>query len=124
MLNKNFKIQLLGTLLFTVLLVFSSCQKEADTLAVIIVKNSYGQTIQGAEVTLDQEWTSTQGNNLDPNLKQVKLTDDNGRAEFTYKLEAILNVTVVKQSNNNVLTGSNVIRLLRGKTVSKTIEIN
>ena len=75
MLNKIFKIQLLGTLLFTVLLVFGSCQKEADTLAVIIVKNSYGQTIKNAEVTLDQEWTSTQGNSLDPELKQVEFTD-------------------------------------------------
>jgi len=124
MLNKNFKIQLLGTLLFTVLLVFGSCKKEADTLAVIIVKNSYGETIKNAEVTLDQNWTSPQGNDLDPKLKQVEFTDGNGRAEFTYKLEAILNVTVIKYDDNNALTGSNVIRLIRGKTVSKTIEIN
>jgi len=123
MLNKIFKIQLLGTLLLTVLLVFSSCKKEADTLAVIIVKNSYGQAIEDALVTLDQEGTSVQNNNL-AELKQEEFTDENGRAEFTYKLEAILNVTVIKQDDNNILTGSNVIRLLRGKTVSQTIEIN
>jgi len=38
--------------------------------------------------------------------------------------EAILNIDVSKWVGYNELTGSNVIRLLKHKTVSKTIEID
>ena len=56
------------------------------------------------------------------NLTQTKETDAIGRAEFVYKYEAILDVTVSKTSGNDTYEGSGIIRLLTGKTEQVTIE--
>ena len=52
------------------------------------------------------------------------MTDANGRAEFTYDLEAIFQVDVEKIDGNDIYTGSSVIRLLKEKTVNLVVEIN
>ena len=41
-----------------------------------------------------------------------------------YDLEAILNIEVIKVDGNSTYTGINIIRLLKGKTVTKVVEIN
>ena len=125
MLNKNFKIQLLGTLLFAVLLVFGSCKKEADTLAVIIVKNSAGHIVSNASVKLSPDSIRSPGGLWpDPSLTKINKTDVNGQVEFTYELEVILNIDVTKVEGNSIYTGTNIIRLLRGKVITKEVEIN
>ena len=72
-------------------------------------------------VVLDQQNTEP-GTDPIANLKQTKTTDASGKAEFVYKYEAILNVTVSKTSGNDTYEGSGIIRLLIGKTEQVTVE--
>ena len=57
-------------------------------------------------------------------LRQTAKTDANGKAEFEYTYESILNIEVDYTNGNDSYTGSGVIRLLRGKIISETVEIN
>ena len=125
MLNRIFKTLILGLFLLAITTALHSCQKAKDTIGVVIVKNSNGDTVAGASVTLHQDGAiSQQGNNTNPTLRKTNITDVNGRAEFTYNLEAIFKVDVEKIDGNNIYVGSNVIRLLKEKTVTQIIEIN
>ena len=103
--------------------IFSSCTKEKDTIGIIKVINLNGNTIQGATVVLDQN-NGQPGNEDIDKLRQEALTDASGRAEFKYTYEAILDVEVDYENGNTIYEGSGVIRLLRGKTETQTIEIN
>lgn len=123
--NINFKSALISFAIIFFLISFSSCQKTKDTIGVIIVKDSNGNTVSGASVVLHQDGAiSLQGESADPSIRKTDITDANGRAEFTYRLEAILQVDVEKIDGNNIYTGSNVIRLLKEKTVTQVVEIN
>ena len=123
--NRIFKISILGLVFLLTAVTFNSCQKAKDTIGVIIVKDSEGLTVPGAYVILHQDsLISPQGNYTNPELRKTDYTDANGRAEFTYEREAVLNVQVEKKEGNNVYTGSSIIRLLKGKTETKTVEIN
>jgi len=59
-----------------------------------------------------------------PLLTKSKWTDASGQAEFDYDLEAILNIEVVKYEGNDTLQGINIIRLERGQSITKVVEIN
>ncbi|MDC0201627.1 hypothetical protein OAJ56_00125 [Flavobacteriales bacterium] len=114
----------ISSILFAFLLVstvFTSCTKEKDTIGIIKVVNSNGQPMSGVTVVLDQQNTEP---GTDPilNLRQTKKTDASGRAEFIYRYEAILDVSVNKTDGNDTYQGSGVIRLLRGKTEQITVE--
>ena len=99
-----------------------SCEKQSDTIGVIKVVKSNGQSLQGATVKLNQ--TNTQpGTDPISGLSQTKETDINGKAQFYYQNEAILDVEVTKNIGNHLYEGSGVIRLLRGKTEEVTIEV-
>ena len=125
MLNRIFKTVILGVFSLLIITSITSCKKAKDTIGVIIVKDANGLTVPGAYVTLNQDsLISPQGNYTNSDLKKTDYTDVNGRAEFTYELEAILNVEVQKTDGNNVYTGSNIIRLLKQKTVTKVVVIN
>jgi hypothetical protein len=125
MLNKIFKSGLIGFFALVMILAFTSCQKEKETIGIIIVKNSNGQVVSGASVTLFPEPAiSPQGNLPNPSLTKTNNTDANGQAQFTYELEAILNIEVIKVDGNSTYTAINIIRLLKGKTVTKIVEIN
>ena len=101
---------------------FSSCEKEKDTIGIIKVVYSNGNLVNGATVSLSQNNTIP-GTSPIPNLTQIHSTDASGKAEFTYRYEAILDVNVTKNSGNDTYNGSGVIRLLRGKTEQITVEI-
>ena len=120
---KNTTLKILSTLfLFVITCTFmTSCTKEKDTIGIIKVVNSNGQTMSGVTVVLDQQNTDP-GTDPISNLKQTKKTDASGRAEFIYRYEAILDVNVSKTSGNDTYQGSGVIRLLRGKTEQITVE--
>ena len=125
MANKILKIIILGLFILTLSITTNSCQKAADTIGIIIVKNTNGNTVSGAKVTLHQDGaTSHQGEVTNPDLRKTDETDANGRAEFTYELEAIFQVEVEKIDGNDIYTGSNIIRLLKEKTVTLVVEIN
>ena len=125
MLNRIFQITIFGLLLFISSTILISCQEAKATIGVIIVKDSNGNTVSEATVILHQDGAiSQQGNNTSPDLRKEDITDANGRAEFTYELEAIFQVDVEKIDGNDIYTGSNVIRLLKEKTVTQVVEIN
>ena len=131
MLNKIFKQTILTLAAVILCFFFNSCAKEKETIGVIIVKNSNGNPVGEASVRLHQDGQQNpQGEGVLPGLAQEGETDESGRIQFNYDMEAVLNVDVVKyptgspEDGNDTLTGSDVIRLLRGKIVTKTIKIN
>ena len=126
MLNRIFKPVILVTLVISTVLTIGSCQKAKDTVGIIVVKDSNGNLVSGATVVLhlDSLAENQQGNFYNSNLRKTDITDASGRAEFTYELEAIFQVSVTKTQGNNTLTGSNVIRLLKEKTVTQEVRIN
>ena len=124
--NRIFNILILGGFFLLTSIMFISCQEAKDTIGVIIVKDSNGNTVSGATVVLHQDDAISQqtGNSTNPELRKTNITDENGRAEFTYELEAIFQVDAEKIDGNNIYSGSNMIRLLREKTVTQVVEIN
>ena len=115
------KISSILLAVFLVSTVFTSCEKEKDTIGIIKVVNSNGDPMNGVTVVLSQP-NASPGTDPIPDLNQTKTTDVSGRAEFIYKYEAILNVTVSKTSGNDTYEGSGIIRLLIGKIEQVTIE--
>ena len=125
MLNRIFKSGLIGFFALVMIVTFTSCQKEKETIGIIIVKDSSGQVVSSASVTLFPEPAiSSQGNLPEASLTKTNNTDTNGQVEFIYKWEAILNIEVTNLDGNSTDTGLNIIRLLKGKTVTKVVEIN
>jgi hypothetical protein len=125
MLNRIFKTVLLGVFALVITTTFTSCKKEKDTVAVIIVKNSIGELVPGVKVKLFPEPViSPSGVLPDPSLTKINITDANGRVQFTYELEAILNVKATVTIDNDDFEGENIIRLLKGKTTTKIVEIS
>ena len=120
---KNSPHKILSTilLLFFTTLVFISCEKEKNTIGIIKVVNSSGQSMGGVTVVLNQQNTIPGTDPID-NLRKTGVTDATGKASFTYKHEAILDVSVNKNQGNDTYSGSGVIRLLRGKTEQITVE--
>jgi len=101
----------------------NSCKKPEDTKAIITVVDVNGVTVEGAKVKLHQDGQISQGGQYSE-VSDEQETDNNGQTEHIFEHEAILNVSVNKWVGTNELTGENVIRLLKHKTVSKTIEID
>jgi len=99
----------------------SSCTKTPDTIGIIKVVNSSGQSMEGVTVILDQQNTEPGTAPIDELRKSAK-TDANGKASFKYQYESILDVNVNKISGNDTYSGSGVIRLLRGKTEQIVVE--
>ena len=125
MINRIFKSELIGVFALVITVAFTSCQKEKETIGIIIVKDSNGAVVPEADVTLFPTQTiSSSGLYPDPLLTKSNTTDANGQAEFEYDLEAILNIEVTKVDGNSTYTASNIIRLLKGKSVTKVVEVN
>jgi len=125
--NINFKSLLIIFLLtFSVAFFLSSCGKEKETIAIIVVKYSNGDLVHKAQVRLHQDGQiSAGGEDVDPDLATGwQETDVNGSVEFTFDLEAILNINVVDTVGNDIYAGNDIIRLLKGKSVTKIVEIN
>ena len=126
MLNRIFKTILLGVFALVTTSTFTSCEKEKETIAVIIVKDTYGNVVSGAKVEVypNQTVNPTSGNLPISDLRKVNTTDANGKAQFTYELELILNVKATIKIGNYDYEGNNIIRLLRGQTITKVVEIS
>lgn len=122
MLNKIFKSFLIVA--FSVLaLTVNSCKKPDDTKAIITVVDVNRTAVKGAKVRLHQDGQVSQSGQYSE-ITNEQWTDDNGQTEHVFEHEAILNVDVNIWVGTNELAGSNVIRLLKNKTVTKTIEID
>ena len=130
----------------------TSCKKEKDTIAVIIVKDGSGNTAPQARVILHANQLKQSLYTYDPDsyssldalvktnldtiysptgqnsdLFKAEWTDDNGRAEFTLSLEMILNVSVLKIgegiNGNNEYLGVEVINIQKEKTTTQVVKL-
>ena len=120
--NKIFKSFLIVAFAFFAISL-SSCKKPEDTKAIITVIDVNGGVVVGATVRMHQDGLISPSGQYSE-VSDEQNTDNSGKTEHVFEHEAILNVDVVKPLVGNDLTGSNVIRLLKHKTVSKTIEID
>ena len=148
MLNRIFKTILLGVFALVITTTFTSCKKEKDTIAVVIVQDGSGNTVPNARVILhanqlkqslhayDPDNYSSLDNlvkfNLDTvysptgqnsDLFKAEWTDNNGRAEFTLPLEMILNISVLKIDGNNEYLGANIINIQKEKTTTQVVKL-
>jgi len=125
MLNRIFQTVILGVFAIVLSTTITSCKKENDTIARIIVKNTNNQVVPNATVTLYPESTiSPNGSTPNPSLTKTNITDSNGKVEFTYELESVLTIEATILIGNDYFQGKNVINLLRGKTTTKVVEIS
>tara|TARA_B110000037_G_C16799204_1_gene374797 strand:+ start:69 stop:455 length:387 start_codon:yes stop_codon:yes gene_type:complete len=126
MLNKIFKTVLLGVFALVITTTFTSCKKEKETIAVIIVKDTFGSVVSGALVELypNQSINPVSGELPNFDLNKVNTTDADGRVQFNYDLESILNIKATIKIGNDDYEGNNIIRLLRGQTTTKVVEIS
>ena len=116
----------ISRLLIVIITLFcmSSCYEEPLTKGIITVYDSEGNTVNGAIVKLYQEdivgVTQT-------NVVSTLVSDFNGQTEHVFELEALMNVEAYilseSTSADTLLYGTTVIRLMRGKTIYKNIEI-
>ena len=149
MLNRIFKTILLGVFALVITTTFTSCKKEKDTIAVVIVHDGSGNTVPNARVVLhanplkntlysyDPDYYSSLDNLVKSNLDTVysssgqnsdifkaEWTDNNGRAEFTLPLEMTLNVSVLKVDGNDEYLGANVINIQKEKSTTKVVRLS
>ena len=149
MLNKILKSVLLGVFALVIVTNFSSCKKEKETIAAIVVKNDAGLPISNARVVLHamplkNSLDTYNPDNYDTFDYMIKSnldtlyspqgqisdifiadwTDDNGRAEFTLPLGMILNVSALWQVDNNIeRMGANIINIKEGEITTQVVEI-
>ena len=122
MLNKIFKSGLIGAFVIFAL-TLNSCKKPEDTKAIITVVDINGTVVKDAKVRLHQDGQISPSGQYSE-VSDEQWTDASGQTEHVFEYEATLNVDVWKKMGTDTLTGNNVIRLLKQKTVSKTIEID
>ena len=111
-------------IVFITLFSLSSCYEEPLTKGIITVYDMEGNTVSVATVKLYQEdivgVTQT-------DVVSTLVSDFNGQTEHVLELEALMNVEAYTltdaESADTLLYGTTVIRLTRGKTIYKNIEI-
>ena len=150
MLNRIFKTTLLGLFALVITSTFTSCKKEKDTIAVIIVKDGSGIAVPNARVVLHASPLKEPLYNYNPdnytnrsldilvkanldsifsqtgqlsNVFEADWTDDNGRAQFTLPIEMILNISVLKIAGNDEYLGVNVINIEKEKTTTQVVKL-
>lgn len=116
----------ISRLLIIIITLFSmsSCYEEPLTKGIITVYDSEGNTVSGAIVKLYQEDIIGVSQT---NVVSTLVSDFNGQTEHVLELEALMNVEAYTLSESTsadtLLYGITVIRLMRGKTIYKNIEI-
>ena len=126
MLNRIFKTILLGVFALVITTTFTSCKKEKDTIAVIIVQDTDGNIVSGAKVELypAQSINPVSGETPLSVLNKDDITDANGRAQFNYDLEVILNIKATITIGNDDYEKYDVIRLFKGESTTKVVKIS
>jgi len=93
-------------------LVPQSCKKNTDCKASITVNDSLGNPVPGATVRLFS-------NKPLSIVNVTQTTADNGEADFYFKLEAILFLSVAKTATDTIAAG--YVQLKPGETVTKVV---
>lgn len=112
-------IVLIAACSFLLSLSFFSCKKDGETKAVVEVQDSLGTKIKGASVTLWQDTSVNQQYYTQSNVRVTKTSDGFGKAEFTFDLEAYLNIEAIKGTD----TAKGFIRLKDKETVYQSVTL-
>jgi len=149
MVNKILKSVLLVVFTLAIVINISSCKKEKETIAAIVVKNDAGLPISDARVVLhamplknplysyNPDNYGTFDYMISSNLDTVysaqgqvsdifiaDWTDGNGRVEFTLPLGMILHISALWQVDNNIeRMGANKINIKEGEITTQVVEI-
>ena len=116
----------ISRLLIVIITLFcmSSCYEEPLTKGIITVYDSEGNTVSGAIVKIFQEDIVGVSQT---NVISTLVSDFNGQTEHILELEALMNVEAYTLSESapadTLFYGTTIIRLMRGKTIYKNIEI-
>jgi hypothetical protein len=106
-------------LMFAALIGFSSCEKTGPADALITVVDSTGKRVPGALVVLRQDSVINPTTGAHAVINEARISDGAGQASFSFKLEAVLNIEVTK----NTLSARDYIRLEQSEQVTKTVII-
>ena len=125
--NRNFLKVFVSTLTVCTLFVFSSCKKDPETIATILVLNSDGEPIPGASVRLYSNPSPESTNNNALRFDTTNLTNGSGKVTFNFtdfykKGEAgfaVLDIEAFK----GVLYGTGIIKIEEQTTTEESVEI-
>jgi hypothetical protein len=101
---------------FTGLVIFS-CEHKTDCIAVIQCHDEMGRPVIGANVELFAMVKTPDHGLLKADLRASGVTDDAGTVSFFFKLPAVYDVAVNKESK----TGKGIVKLEEGKSVSEEV---
>ena len=96
-----------------------SCKKDDPTKAIISVINQSNAPVSDAFITLWQDTAVNPVNGVQSTLRVTKKSDAAGKAEFEFKLEAFLNIEVIKGPD----TARSFVRLKENETVTQTVNL-
>lgn len=120
--NERRSCSYIGWIIFSffIVMISFSCKKSGPTVAVVTVINGVTKApVVGATVTLWQDTAVNNTNGVQSTLRVTKTSDNAGRAEFDFQLEAFLNIEVIKSAD----TGRSYIRLKEHETVDVTVNL-
>lgn len=150
MLNRIFKLVLLGGIALVITITATSCRKAKDTIGVVIVKDGSGNPIPHARVVLhanplkqplyeynpenytDRSLDLLVKHNIDTTYSyagqysaifKADWTDNNGRAEFTLPLEMALNISVLKINGNKEYLGAGIINIKKENITIRLVRL-
>lgn len=124
---KSFLFLFSGVLIFFFVFTGTSCQKETDCKATIQCVDATGMALGNASVHLyapvkdpsDPKGVATQT----ADVKAEGVTDGGGEVKFTFKLPAIYNVNASVLVGTKTYSGTSILKLEEGKSVSRTVTL-
>ena len=98
-----------------------NCKKTGPAEAVITVRDTLGNPVAGAKVILRQDSVINPTTGVRADIYQEHFTGSSGEAAFSFELEAVLNIEVIKDS---IRKADEYIRLEQDETVRKTVVLD
>jgi hypothetical protein len=111
-----------GLCLITLMFTQTSCNKNTDCKATVKCVDSLNNPVDNAAVLLYATVKSSVAT-YTADLKANGNTDGNGEVKFTFKLPAIFDVRATYTKATKTYTGSAIIKLEEGQTVSKVVSL-
>lgn len=125
---KSFLLLLSGLLISGLIFIGTSCKKETDCKVVVkCVNEATGAAMGNVKVelfALVKDPSDPTGIKTDTaDVKANGISDGSGEVRFTFKLPALYDIRATTSISNGVMSGSSIIKLEVGETVSKTVPL-
>jgi hypothetical protein len=106
----------------------SSCKKEKETIATIIIKNDDGDLIPGATVRLYGNGSATEENIGEVRFDTTGVTNGTGKVSFNftefYKQGQAGFVVLDIEASKGTLAGEGIIKVEEEETTEEVVDIN